>query len=112
MVRYILVFIVSVCIASTSQILLKISANKKRDSKLKEYLNLYVIISYGMLFVSTLLTLYAYTTVKLSVGVVLETISYILIPILSYFILKERIEKKHIIGIFLIIIGIFIFSFV
>ena len=67
---------------------------EKNENRIEEYLNVYVISSYGLLFVSTLLTLYAYTKVKLSTGIVLETISYILIPILSYFILKEKIEKR------------------
>ena len=112
MIKYILVFILSVCIASISQILLKKSANIERKNRIEEYLNVYVISSYGLLFVSTLLTLYAYTKVKLSTGIVLETISYILIPILSYFIIKENIEKRQIKGIILIIVGILIFSFV
>lgn len=110
MIKYVCIYILSVVIASTSQILLKKSANIKRKSKIKEYLNPYVIVSYGMLFVSTILTLYAYQKLNLSTGVILETISYILIPILSLFILKEKIEKKHIIGIALIIVGIMTFS--
>ena len=39
MIKYILVFIISICISSTSQILLKKSANIERKSKIKEYLN-------------------------------------------------------------------------
>ena len=109
--KYILVFILSVCVATISQILLKKSATIERQSKIAEYLNKYVILGYGLLFLSTLLTLYAYKEVKLSTGLVLETLSYILIPILSYFILKEKIQKSQIEGIILIIIGILIYSF-
>ena len=67
--------------------------------------------AYLILFISTILTLIAYKQVKLSTGVVIETISYILVPILSFFILKEKIKKNQIIGISLIIIGIMVFSF-
>lgn len=110
MIKYTAVFILSVCVASISQILLKKSANIERKSKIAEYVNKEVIVSYGLLFISTLLTLYAYKEVKLSMGLVLETISYILIPILSYFILKEKIQKRQIYGIVLIILGIVIYS--
>ncbi len=110
MIKYTAVFIFSVCVASMSQILLKKSANIERKNKIAEYMNKEVILSYGLLFISTLLTLYAYKEVKLSMGLVLETISYILIPVLSYFILKEKIQKKQIYGIVLIIIGIVIYS--
>lgn len=111
MVKYILIFVISILLASVSQILLKKSANITRTSKIKEYLNIYVITAYLILFISTILTLIAYKQVKLSTGVVIETISYILVPILSFFILKEKIKKNQIIGISLIIIGIMVFSF-
>lgn len=110
MIKYTVIFMLSVCIASMSQILLKKSANIERKGKIAEYMNKEVILSYGLLFVSTLLTLYAYKEVKLSMGLVLETISYILIPILSYFILKEKISKRQIYGIVLIMLGIIIYS--
>lgn len=111
MVKYVLFFVVSILLASVSQILLKKSANIIRTSKIKEYLNIYVITAYLILFISTILTLIAYKQVKLSTGVVIETISYILVPILSFFILKEKIQKNQIIGILLIITGIMVFSF-
>lgn len=111
MIKYILIFILAVCISSISQILLKKSANIERKSKIAEYINIHVISSYGLLFTSTLLTLYAYKEVKLSTGIVLETLSYILIPVLSYFILKEKIQKRQVKGIVLIIVGILVYSF-
>lgn len=110
MIKYIIVFIISICIASVSQILLKKSANIKRTSKIKEYLNMYVISAYGLLVISTLLTMYAYKQINLSVGVVIEAIGYIMVAILSYFCIKEKFTKNKIIGIILIIIGVIIFA--
>ena len=51
------VFLVSVFISSVSQILLKKSADKTYDSKIKEYLNPLVIAAYGMFFCSMLITM-------------------------------------------------------
>lgn len=110
MISSIIIFVLSVFIASISQILLKKSANNNSDNKLKEYLNKYVIIAYGLLFISTILTMYAYKQLNLSIGVIIESISYIIITVLSYFILKEKITKNKLIGIFMIMIGIAIFS--
>lgn len=112
MFKSIIIFIVSVFIASCSQILLKKSANSSisNNNKIKDYLNKYVIVAYLLLFISTLLTMYAYKKIELSTGVIIESISYIMIAILSYFILHEKINKKEVLGIFLIVVGIVIFS--
>lgn len=107
---YSLILIISVIISSISQILLKKSATIVRENKIREYVNIFVISAYALLFISTFLTLIAYKKVQLSQGMVLEAVSYILIPIFSCFVFKEKITKRKIIGICTIIIGIIIFS--
>ena len=67
------ILILSVFIASVSQILLKISANKTYSSRIREYLNVYVIFGYGLLFLSTLLTMIALKRVPLSWSPVVES---------------------------------------
>ena len=53
--KYMLLLVASVIVASLSQILLKKSASKTYTSVIREYLNAYVIIGYGMMVLSTLL---------------------------------------------------------
>ena len=103
--------LISVFISAISQILLKKSALKKYPDKIKEYMNLYVISAYLLFFLCTLLTVFCYKYVPLSVGTILQTAGYIFIPVLSYFFIKENIKLKQIIGIFIIIIGIVVFSY-
>lgn len=110
MIKYIIIFIISVCVASISQMLLKKSATIERASKIKEYLNIWVISAYGLLFLSTLLTMYAYKKINLSVGVVIEAIGYIIVAVLSYLFLKEKFTKNKLIGIALIILGVAVFG--
>ena len=110
MIKYMCIMFTSVLVASISQILLKKSANQKYENKIKEYLNILVIIAYCLLLGSTILTMIAYKGIQLSQGIILESLSYILIPIFSYFIFKENISKRKIVGIFTIILGILIFS--
>ena len=107
---YILLFLFSVLISSVSQIILKKSANVQHESMIKEYLNVRVISAYALFFLSSLLTLFAYRGVPLSMGPVLETTGYIWVTLLGLFWLKERVNAKKWLGLGLIVIGILVFS--
>lgn len=110
MLKFILIFLVSVLVSSISQIILKKSAVRKYDSIIKEYLNVRVICAYAMFFLSTLLTMYAYTGVPLTLGTLLEAAGYIYIPVLSFFFLKEKITPRMVLGSLFIIGGIIIYN--
>ncbi|MGN0502889.1 MAG: EamA family transporter [Ruminococcus sp.] len=105
-----LIFIFGVFISSVSQILLKKSAQVEYGSKIKEYLNPRVIFAYIIFFGATLCSVLAYTKIPLSFGPILESAGYIFVAILSRLFLKERITKKKLIGLSVIIIGIIIYS--
>lgn len=107
---YIVIFLLSVFIASVSQIMLKKSANRTYENKLREYLNIPVIMAYGFFFASSLLTVLAYKYVPLSLGPILEATGYIWVAFLGCFFLKEKINFRKLVGIFLILLGIFIFN--
>lgn len=103
---FLLLALVSVVIASFSQVMLKMGANKTYDSKIREYLNVYVIGGYGMLFLSMVLTIVVYSRLSyLSVPVV-EAAGYILVPFLSFVFFKEKLGRRKITGIIFILAGI------
>lgn len=104
------IYILGVVISALAQILLKKSADIKRDNKIKEYLNFKTIFAYGIFFGATLCTVLAYKYVPLSMGPILGTTEYIFVAILSYLLLKEKISKKKMLGLITIIIGVLIFS--
>ena len=106
----VILLLVSVLISSFSQILLKISANKKYESRVKEYMNPLVISAYAMFLGSTVLTMLALRHLPLSLQPMIESASYIFIAVMGYFLLKERFTKRKILGMALILLGIFIFS--
>lgn len=108
MTMYVFLFLFSVFISSLSQIILKSSANKEYENSLQEYLNPKVIIAYSIFFLSSLLTVLAYRKVPLSMGAVLESTGYIWVTILGYFLLKEHISKRKVLGLVLIVMGILI----
>ncbi len=104
------IMLVSILISSVSQIMLKKSAQKKYPSKLKEYLNPMVIIAYGLFFGCTLITMYSYKVVPLGMAPVLEAAGYIFVAVLSYIFLKEKLTKRQLIGMALIIGGIVVYN--
>ena len=101
--------ILSVVIASFSQILLKKGAMKKYNSFIREYLNVYVLSGYFFMFGSVLLTMIVYRGMDFMNVPVLEAIGYVLVPVLSYLFLKESLTNKKIMGIACILAGIFIY---
>ena len=101
--------ILSVVIASFSQILLKKGAMKKYNSCIREYLNVYVLSGYFFMFGSVLLTMIVYRGMDFMNVPVLEAIGYVLVPVLSYLFFKESLTKKKIMGIACILAGIFIY---
>lgn len=109
-VIYACIFIGSVLISSVSQVMLKTSANKSHENILKEYLNPIVIVAYGMFFLSTIITVLAYRYVSLSLGPILESTGYIFVSVFGYFFLKEKMSRKKLCGMFLILIGVAVFS--
>lgn len=105
-----IIFICGTFISSISQIILKKSAGKTYSSKMREYLNIRVIVAYGIFFVATLCTIVAYSKIPLSSGPILEATGYIFVAVLSFVFLKEKITLKKKIGLVLIIFGIVVFA--
>lgn len=102
-------YLLAVVIASCSQILLKKSAMKQYTSFIREYLNPYVIIGYGMLFGSMILTILAYKGIEFKNGPIMESLGYVLVIIMSRFIFKEKITRSKVLGTLLILMGVTVF---
>ena len=110
MVKYFVIMIISGMLSSFSQVLLKKSAQKEKDSIIKQYLNPYVITGYGITAFCMILTMIAYKGVPFKFGAVLESLTYLYIMILGRLLLGEQLTKKKIIGNLIIVAGVIIFS--
>lgn len=108
---YVAVMLVNVFISSVAQVLLKKSALAKHASFLREYLNPYVVGAYAILFVCTLMKIFAYRELPISLGPVLEATSYVYVTIFGVTIFGERVSKKKVAALALIVCGIAVFSF-
>ena len=106
---FFLLMILAEIIASTSQVLLKVSAGKKYPGFIREYLNAFVIGGYALLVVSMVISIFCYDGLGYMGVVVLEPVAYIIVMFMSRVIFKEKIVPSKIIGMFLIIAGIVVF---
>lgn len=102
----ILIYIFAMFVAAISQILLKKSANKTYLSKLKEYLNWYVITAYVLFTLSMAISLFAYRYIPMSYAPVLESSGIIFIIVLGRFFLGEVVKPQKYIGVAIMILGI------
>ncbi|MDE7029834.1 MAG: EamA family transporter [Lachnospiraceae bacterium] len=108
--RYVLAMFLSVAVASISQVLLKKSAMNRHKSVVGEYLNPCVISGYGLLFLSMLLTVYAYSGMEYKNGPVIESLGNVMVLALGYFVFGERISVRKMVGTACIVAGIAVFS--
>ncbi|MDE6744891.1 MAG: EamA family transporter [Lachnospiraceae bacterium] len=99
-----------VFLGAVSQVMLKKAALKEYSSKIKEYLNPLVILAYVIFVGTTLISVYAYRVVPLSLGSILEATSYIYVTIFGVVFFRETINIRKLSGLLLIIAGITIYA--
>ncbi|MGG0186833.1 EamA family transporter [Bacillus rhizoplanae] len=107
--KYILLYIFGIILANYSQILLKKATLAVYDMKWKEYVNRYVIIGYSLFVINAGLNIIALKGVPLKLAPVLESLSYLIILIFSYYFLGEKITKRKVIGNIIIILGVVVY---
>lgn len=107
---YALFALFGVFISGISQVLLKKSAGRQYSSAIREYLNPLVIVAYAMFFGATLLSVYAYKGIPLSMGPILDATGYIYVTIFGIAIFHERLNRRRVLALALIILGIVVYS--
>ena len=104
------IMVLSTFISAISQMMLKKSSQKTYPSRIQEYLNPLVITAYTLFFGCTFLSMYALKVVPLSFAPVLEATGYIFVAVLSYIFFKEKLTKRQLAGMLLIVAGILVSS--
>ena len=102
-------FVLLTLFSALAQVLLKTSANKVHPNKIMEYVNPYVISGYAIFVLCTLGSIYCYKTLDLKQGGVLQMSSYVFILVLDRLFFKQKIKLRKLLGMALIMAGIFIF---
>lgn len=106
---YYLGVIITAFASAVSQILLNISASKKYENRIREYVNPWVISSYMILVAVLVTNVYLLGFMNLKEENAIASSTYVFVLILSRVILKEKITWKKIVGNVLIVAGIIIF---
>lgn len=109
MIYYVLV-VVSVLLAACAQMLLKKSAKIHYDSFIRQYLNPWVISGYTIMFLCMVVNIFAmHKGILMKELSIIESLSYLFVPILSLLIFKERLTWEKAGAISIIIFGIIVF---
>lgn len=107
---YYLLVIVSVLVAAGAQMLLKKGAKKRYQTFIRQYLNPWVIGGYGIMGMSLLLNIFCLSHgVQVKEISIIESLSYLYVPMLSWLFFKERITWKKAGAIAIIMSGVAVF---
>ena len=109
--KYVAIAVFSGVLSALSQVLLKKSSGIQRDSKIKEYLNPYVISAYGITFICMVLMIIAYKGMPFKYGAIIESLGYLYIMVLGRIFFKEKLTAKRVIGNLIIVCGVVVFNF-
>lgn len=109
MMYYALV-ILSVFAAASAQMLLKQGARQNYANFWRQYLNPWVIGGYAIMACSLVLNIFCMSRgVQVKEVSVIESLSYLFVPCLTFFLFKEKITWRRVCAIAIIICGIIIF---
>lgn len=109
MMYYALV-ILSVFAAASAQMLLKQGARQNYANFWRQYLNPWVIGGYAIMACSLVLNIFCMSRgVQVKEVSVIESLSYLFVPCLTFFLFKEKITWRKIGAIIIIISGVILF---
>lgn len=107
---YRLLVIFSVFMAAGAQMLLKKGASINYDKWIRQYLNPWVMGGYLVLGLSLILNVFCLSRGVLIKEVsIIESLSYLFVPLMSWFFFKEKLSMKKILAICVIMTGIVVF---
>lgn len=108
--NYYILVAFSVFIASCCQMMLKQGTRKNYAPWWRQYLNPWVITSYGLLGLTMILNIFCMSHgVQIKAVGIIEALAYMFVPFLSYFCFHERITWMKVCAIATILLGITIF---
>lgn len=107
---YKLLVILNVLVASVAQMLLKKGASIEWGSFVRQYLNGWVIGGYGIMILAMMANIFAVSKgVMVKEVSIIESLSYLFVPMLSFFFFREKLSWKKMVAVGFIIFGIVLF---
>lgn len=107
---YYFIVIVSVFAAACAQMLLKQGARREYVSWWQQYINPWVIGGYGIMACSLVLNIWCMSKgVQVKEVSVIESMSYLFVPVLAFMLFKEKLTARKMCAIGIIIGGVILF---
>lgn len=107
---YYILVILSVLAAAGAQMLLKKAAGNHYPSFWKQYVNPWVIGGYAIMGLAMLTNIYAMNKgVQLKEVGIIESLSYLFVPVLAFFLFGEKLTWKKVGAIVVIMTGVIVF---
>ena len=107
---YYLFVVFSVLAAAGAQMLLKQGAKKEYAPFWRQYVNPWVIGGYGIMGASLLINIFCLSHgVQVKEVSIIESLSYLFVPVLSWLFFKERITWRKVGAIAVIMAGVVVF---
>lgn len=107
---YYILVILSVFAAACAQVLLKQGARKGYTPWWRQYVNGYVIGGYAIMLAAMAVNIFAMSRgVMVKEVSIIESLSYLFVPVLSFCFFRERITWRKVCAIAVIMIGVIIF---
>ena len=107
---YYLLVVFAVLAAAGAQMLLKQGAKNRYPSIIRQYLNPWVIVGYGIMGMSMLLNVFCLSRgVQVKEVSIIEALSYLFVPLLSWLFFKEKVTWRKAGAIVVIMAGVVVF---
>lgn len=107
---YYSIVILSVFLAACAQMLLKQGARQQYDTWWRQYINGWVIGGYTIMLGTMMMNILAMSRgVEVKEVSIIESMSYLFVPILSFVLFKERLTWQRVGAIAVIVIGLVVF---
>lgn len=107
---YYILVILSVFAAACAQVLLKQGARKGYTPWWRQYVNGYVIGGYAIMLAAMAVNIFAMSRgVMVKEVSIIESLSYLFVPVLSFCFFRERITWHKVCAIVVIMVGVIIF---
>lgn len=99
-----------IVLTGSSQVLLKVGANKAKKKFIMAFINPYAFIAYCLYVLTTLLTVYALKDIPLNLFYASTSLKFILILVFSKLMLQEKVNSNKVFAVLLIFIGVMVFN--
>lgn len=112
----IILALLTACSMATGQILFKLGAGKWSGDTLVQLgwsfiTNPFLLCAICLYALTIIVWIYVLRILPLSIAYPLTALSYIIVPVISYFFLREKVSAQTIIGSLLIFVGIAVAHF-